>query len=206
MLPGVEIWWVRHGATAANAAGIWQGQQDTPLAPEGAEQIRELARVLKEKGLRFDALYASDLRRALDSARILGEVLGLSVRPDPRLRELCLGELAGRAKEDAMEAFAEYFEEAKKEPWHAKPPGGESLAELRQRLLNFFKGLAPGGRYLVVAHAGPIRVAVWEALGLGEYGQPWRLVVPNASLTRTDYTRHRAGPIATPTQERYVGE
>ncbi len=195
MLPGVEVWWVRHGATAANAAGVWQGQQDTLLSPEGAAQIRRLAEALKEKGVRFDALYASDLRRALDSARILGEVLGLSVKPDPRLRELCLGELAGRAKEDAMAAFADYFKEVRKNPWHAKPPGGESLAELRRRLLDFLKELMPEGRYLVVAHAGPIRVGVWEALGLGEYGQPWRLVVPNASLSRTDLTHHRAGPV-----------
>jgi len=107
--------------------------------------------------------WQSDLGRALDSTRILGEVLRLSVRLDPRLRELCLGVLAGRAEEEAMEVFADYFEEAKKNPWYAKPPGGESLAELRQRLLDFYAELASDGRYLVVSHVGPIRVAVWEA-------------------------------------------
>jgi len=79
------------------------------------------------------------------------------------------------------------------DPWNAPLPGGESLGELRERFLSFVADLPPG-RHLVVTHAGVVRVAVFLALGLKE-GQPWRLVVPNASLTEVDLAAKRAGPI-----------
>jgi len=189
----MELWLARHGVTAKNREGVWQGQQDVPLAPEGRRQAEKLAGRLLRLGIRFDRLYSSDLARARATAEVLGEALGLTPTPDPRLRELCVGELAGKPREEVFAAYAEVLEKTRADPWTTRLPGGESLGDLRARFLDFLADL-PEGRHLVVAHAGVIRVAVWSALGL-EGGQPWRLLVPNASLTRVLFPEGQAGPI-----------
>ena len=184
---------MRHGVTAKNREGVWQGQQDVPLAPEGRRQAERLAHRLLRLGIRFDRLYTSDLARARATAQVLAEALGLAPLPDRRLRELCVGELAGKPREEVFAAYAEVLEKTRADPWTTRLPGGESLGDLRARFLDFLAGL-PEGRHLVVAHAGVIRVAVWVALEL-EAGQPWRLRIPNASLTRVVLPEGQAGPI-----------
>ena len=80
---------IRHAESAWNAAGRWQGQADPPLSPLGREQARAVARELAEAKL--DVLLASDLCRALETARRVGAPHGLVPTPDPRLRELDVG-------------------------------------------------------------------------------------------------------------------
>ncbi len=189
----LELWLVRHGETAKNREGVWQGQLDVPLAEAGREQARRLSCRLRGWREKFDRLYTSDLARARETAEILGEALGLDPAPDPRLRELCVGELAGQPRGTLFETYAEVLAATRADPWGTRLPGGESLGDLRRRLLDFLGDL-PAGRHLVVTHAGPIRVLVWTALGL-ETGQPWRLKVPNASLTRIVFPQGEAGPV-----------
>ena len=184
---------MRHGETEKNRAGVWQGQLDVPLSEVGRRQIARLAARLRRFTTRFDRLYTSDLARARESAAILGEALGLTPIPDPRLRELCVGELAGKPREEIFARYAEVMEESRKDPWKTRLPGGESLLDLKSRLEAFLAEL-PEGRHLVVAHAGVVRVFVWMALGL-ESGAPWRLRVPNASLSRVVFPEGLAGPV-----------
>jgi len=189
----VELWLVRHGETEKNRAGVWQGQLDVPLSEVGRRQIERLAARLRRWPTRFDRLYTSDLSRARESAEILGRALGLRPIADPRLRELCVGELAGKPREAIFERYAAVMERSRKDPWNTRLPGGESLSDLRARLEAFLTEL-PEGRHLVVAHAGVVRVFVWMALGLEE-GAPWRLRVPNASLSRVVFPDGQAGPV-----------
>jgi len=184
---------VRHGETEKNRAGVWQGQLDVPLSETGRRQIVRLAARLRRWPERFDRLYTSDLARARESAEILGQALGLRPVPDPRLRELCVGELAGKPREEVFSRYARVMEASRKDPWNTRMPGGERLLDLKSRLEAFLAEL-PEGRHLVVAHAGTIRVLVWMALGLEE-GAPWRLWVPNASLSRVVFPEGRAGPV-----------
>ena len=189
----MELWLVRHGETAKNREGVWQGQLDVPLSEAGRAQARRLARRLAALDPGFDGLYTSDLARARETAAILGEALGLAPVPDPRLRELCVGELAGRPRDEVFSAYAEVMERSRRDPWRTRLPGGESLADLKGRLLDFLGDL-PEGRHLVVAHAGVVRVFVWIALEI-EAGEPWRLRVPNASLTRVVLPEGLVGPL-----------
>jgi len=176
---------VRHGETDLNRAGVWQGQLDAPLSATGRRQAERLAERLAESGPAFDRLYTSDLSRARDTAALLGARLGLAPKADRRLRELCVGELSGRPREEVFAGYAEVLARTRADPWNTRLPGGESLSDLRRRLLEFLAELPPG-RHLVVTHAGVIRVAVWLALGLAE-GQPWRIRLANTSLTRVAY-------------------
>ena len=102
----------RHGQTADNAAGILQGHRDTLLDELGRTQARWAAERLKDT--QIDAIYASDLKRAFETARIIGETAGVDPIPSKGLREWHLGELEGqRSKElwekhfEIMNCFAE---------------------------------------------------------------------------------------------------
>jgi len=80
-----ELLLVRHGETDWNAAGRLQGHTDRPLSDHGREQARRLADELAGEDL--EAIYASDLARARETAEIVGERLQLPVVLDPDLRE-----------------------------------------------------------------------------------------------------------------------
>ena len=181
----MEVWLVRHGVTAHNQEGIWQGQRDVPLAPEGRDQARRLAERLARLGLVWTSLYASDLSRTEETARILGERLGLAVRRDRRLREVCVGELAGLTRDQVQARFGDYVERSRSDPWNARFPGGETLAELAQRVEAFLRELGEG-RHLVVSHGGAIRAAVLRVLE-AETSVPWRIRLENTSITRLHF-------------------
>src|SRR2546429_2594332 len=90
------LWLVRHGESTWNTLGLAQGHCDQArLTRLGQRQARAVAAELRDRPVR--ALYASDLRRALETAAPLAEVTGLSVNRDTRLRERCLGVLEGAA-------------------------------------------------------------------------------------------------------------
>lgn len=187
----MEVWLIRHGVTGHNKNGFWQGQRDVPLAPEGVEQARRLALRLERLGLTWTALYTSDLSRAVRTAEILGERLGLVPQRDRRLREVCVGELSGLSREQVRQRYAEYVARSQSDPWHTRFPGGETLAELSERVWSFLRELGDG-RYLVVSHGGAIRTAVLRVLG-GEGAVPWRIRLENTSITRLHWPEGARG-------------
>lgn len=181
-----EFWVVRHGESSWNVEGRYQGQTDVPLSPLGVLQASSLAERLT--GQHFDAVYASDLTRALQTAQLVAERLdGLpEVRTDPRLREIDVGLLAGKLRADIEREFPDYLAALARDPWNARRPGGESMADLAARAGAAFRALGaahPGQRVLVFTHGGVVRVAV--SLALGELRDSWaRLSVANTGVTR----------------------
>ena len=132
-----EIWYVRHGETEWNAQRRFQGHLDVPLSPVGIGQAFRLAERLSRSRISFDRLYASDLRRARQTAEPLAQVLGLPIATTPLLREIHVGELAGLTRAEAEARFPSFLAEAAKDPWNARRPGGESMADLARRLEAF---------------------------------------------------------------------
>ena len=92
------------------------------------------------------------------SAEPLAQVLGLPIATTPLLREIHVGELAGLTRAEAEARFPSFLAEAAKDPWNARRPGGESMADLARRLQAFLEEVPPG-RHLVVTHGGVIRAA-----------------------------------------------
>ena len=173
---------VRHGATQWNASRRFQGHSDTPLSEEGRAQARALAARLSKE--RVDAIYASDLSRALETARIVAAPHVLDVRADARLREFAFGAWEGLTwaeivatrphLDDASWTKAEFYE----------PEGGETFALVTARMRAFLDDAAAGenGHAVVVTHAGALHAAL-SALGLGPAaGEPAPRFSP-ASLT-----------------------
>jgi len=166
---------IRHGESEWNAARRWQGQGDPPLSPRGREQASGLAEALAGEGI--EAIVASDLLRAAETAAPLAARLGLEVSPEPRLRELDVGRWSGRTRreieaEDAADLAV--FESGDRE---ARAGGGECRRDVAERAIAAIEDIAEihAGRCVaVVAHLGVIReLSQGPDLGNAE----WRIVL-----------------------------
>ncbi|MDG4832731.1 histidine phosphatase family protein [Solwaraspora sp. WMMD1047] len=159
------VW--RHGNTDWNAANRVQGQLDVPLNDLGRQQAGRAAELLTT--LRPDALFASDLQRAADTARALAALTGLPIRTDPRLRERYYGHWQGLTMVEAAERFP--TEHAR---WRSgdQDPGCEieSLDDLGKRVAAALQDAAdavPGGTVVVATHGGGARQGFGHLLGWG---------------------------------------
>jgi broad specificity phosphatase PhoE len=134
----------------------------------GREQARRVARDLR--GRELAALYSSDLRRALETAQILGARMGLIVVPEPRLREINLGQWQGMLSTDIESRYPDEYRCWQIAPLTARPPGGEDIPTLAARVLaaiNEIIARYPDQSVAVVAHELPIAVIVCRSMGLG---------------------------------------
>jgi broad specificity phosphatase PhoE len=155
---------IRHGQTQWNREGRWQGQADPPLNAFGRRQAHRTARALRGGGL--DRLYSSDLRRALETAHIIGAELGLAVIPEPRLREINLGRWQGMLSADIEAHYPDEFRRWHTSPVTTRPPDGEDLHILAARVLEAISEIAlrhRDQRVGVVAHELPIAIALSHA-------------------------------------------
>jgi len=142
---------VRHGQSTWNADGRWQGTEDPPLSTLGVRQARHAAARLGT----FDAVAASPLERALVTATILAEELGIGpVQTDDDLRERCAGEYQGLTRAEIEHRFPGYLVEG------LRPPGWEEDDAVLERaagaLARVALAVGPGGTALVVSHGGVI--------------------------------------------------
>jgi broad specificity phosphatase PhoE len=141
---------VRHGETDWNRGGRVQGHTDIPLNDEGRRQARALAADLAS--IAFDAVYASDLSRAAETATILVGSRSLVVSSCVALREKHFGTWEGLTDTEVLERFPRALNGA----WG----DGETADELSDRVIAALVRIAaahPGGQVLVVTHGGPIR-------------------------------------------------
>jgi len=148
-----QLWLVRHGQTDWNLEGRYQGQADPPLNTNGWAQARALAARLSGTG--FEAVYTSDLQRAYAMATIIGDRLRLTVTPDKRLREINQGAWEGMLLGDIMFLYPRDWSVHLHNPLHARPPGGESVAEVAARVCAAADDIArahPVGPVLIVSH------------------------------------------------------
>ena len=183
----VRLYLMRHARTAWNADRRIQGQTDTLLDDHGRAQARGWAGTLA--ALKVDAVYASDLLRARETAALA--CAGLSVRRhvDPRLREQDWGDWTGLGRAELRGEHAEAVAAQEALGFGFCPPGGESREELLARVRAALLDAAaahPGARLLVVTHNGCIRALLHRLLGLGwlpgepDPIEPYRLHVLHA--------------------------
>jgi probable phosphoglycerate mutase len=156
-VPVTTLHFIRHGETEWNVSGRIQGQSDVPLSPRGHEQARELADRLA--GAAIGAIWSSDLRRALDTARPLAERLGLEVRVTPALRERDFGDDEGKHDDEVfpLQPLAHW-----RDP-DTTHPNGESRRDVWNRVAAFLDELLhdpPADEIAIVTHGGPIRNGV----------------------------------------------
>ena len=171
---GGEIVVVRHGRTAANAAGLLLGRLDVPLDDRGRAEAAAVAAVLPPP----DLVISSPLQRTRETAA----AFGAPVEVAEEWIELDYGEWDGRPLDEVpAEAWA---------AWRVDddfaPPGGESLGRLTARVHDALDDLVArldGRRAVVVTHVSPVKAAVGWALDIGP-AVAWRTFVAPGSITR----------------------
>ena len=181
---------IRHGETAWNVDTRLQGHLDIPLNDVGLIQAKHLAQALAQ-GETIDAIYASDLSRAQNTAEAIAQRVGQTVSTHAGLRERHFGAFQGRT-------FAEIEVELPEHAWHWRkrtpdwtpPEGGESLLDLRERIVNTVDELAarhPGQHIVMVAHGGVLDILYRAATRLDlQAARTWDLT--NTAVNRLLWT------------------
>ena len=189
---------VRHGETEWNAARRIQGHSNSALSPLGRRQAEAVAKRVSET--RVDALYSSDLERALSTAAPLATRLGLAVRPLPELREKGYGEWEGLTEAEVIAADPEGWRRYHTlRELHYPIPGGETWPQVQTRIvaaLHQILGDHPGAdeTVAIVGHGASLRPAILDALD-APLATLLRLRLDNASLTRLEYQAGRGGRV-----------
>ena len=167
----MRIWFVRHGETEWNRTKRYQGHSDIPLNENGRRQAQETASLLAKETL--SAIYASDLKRAVETAEAIAQTHELRVQQKPELRELHFGLWEGLRYEQIMEKWAEGegFSELAKRAW----PALQAIREAHQEE----EAIA------VVAHGGTIRVLLCLLRGK-PLQQLWDVAIEHGQATRID--------------------
>jgi len=162
--PGPQVYLARHGQTAYNLEGRFQGQQAIPLDGVGRDQARELAERAVSYG--FVSLWSSPLLRARETATIVGERIGLEVREDDRLMETDAGDWTDLSFAEVQAREPERFEQFVTVDPTFSFPGGESFAEQDVRVAAAIGEVRPGPPpALVVCHGMVIRAALATHVG-----------------------------------------
>jgi broad specificity phosphatase PhoE len=159
---------VRHGVTEWNQDGRFQGHIDVPLSELGRQQAAAAGERIAR--LPIAHCFASDLSRALLTARIIAERCDLDVEPDVDLREANKGELEGKRWDPATQMLGDESHYHNELDLNARPPGGESLMDVRERCRRFLVRLTERepeiseGDFLIVGHGGTLRIMLAELL------------------------------------------
>jgi broad specificity phosphatase PhoE len=155
------FFFVRHGESEANAAGIFSGRRDSPLTERGRAQSGVVADALRD--IAFDRIVATPLSRSLDTALVIGRARRMPVYVERDLVEIDVGEKTG-AKYDEVRGLPAW-----KDDGFVAWPGGETLDQVLARALAAVRRIAndvPGGTVLVIGHGGVTRILVSHFLGI----------------------------------------
>ncbi len=178
-----EIHLIRHGQTTWNKIGKYTGQTDVELTEEGREQARKLQPLIAD--IPFVAAYSSDLQRAVETAEIALSGRDVALQQDKRIREIHQGEWEGMHVDEIKERFALEFEHRRANPLTVGAPGGETIQELRDRVLGFLAELqqkhAAQEHVLISAHGVVIALVRVEHAGI-PMEKVWDYIPANAEL------------------------
>lgn len=171
----MKLFCVRHGETVFNFAGRIQGQFDSQLSPLGRRQCQAVADALGE--LAIDAVIASPLSRALESAKVIADKLKLSVEVEPRLMEIHAGVFQGHSWDDIDKKFPAEAARWRSQDPDYRIPEGESRRDLMLRSCEAFRAIREAGyrQAIVVGHGGSLSAALKGLLEIPATRNPFSL-------------------------------
>lgn len=154
----MKLYLVRHGETDWNIESKIQGQTDIVLNERGRQQAEEFAARIAGKDYQVDSIYTSSKRRALETARIIGDALKIEPKVQPGLEEICLGKWEGYTWKQVKELFWDEYQLWRDNRRYQEPPLGESYQQLLDRLLPAIREITQKekGNVLVVTHSAVI--------------------------------------------------
>ena len=180
---------LRHGESEGNKNSRFNGNLDLLLTDRGRVQAQKTAEYLDK--FKIDKVYASDLKRALETAEIVAKRQSLEVIKDKNLREIFGGDFEGKIYSELNKLYPVEFGMWLNDLGNCRCPNGESIRELLERFNTRIKEIATENKdktILIGTHAMPIRVmsTVWNKKDITQVRE--YEFVRNASVTVVDYS------------------
>ncbi|MFP4481370.1 MAG: histidine phosphatase family protein [Thermovirgaceae bacterium] len=178
----MDIFLIRHGRTAWNAQGLFQGGRDIPLDETGRAQAEAMAE--RAAVIPFSAIWSSPLSRAGETAAVLARKKGLRVRVQEGLSEIRHGKWEGLKVDVVARRWPRLYRLWRETPQKVVMPGGESLEDVQVRSLKAMEEVSSCNvdPVAVVSHDAVLKVLLCAWLGLPLSGF-WRFELANASIT-----------------------
>lgn len=161
----INLIMVRHGEIPSNLNKVYAGMSDEELTVKGTRQAKEAVGKLKELNIR--AIYSSPVRRALQTAEIINEEIGVQLIVENAFREMKMGPWEGLSEYDIAGTYPEEWNVWQKRPDELVLPGRETLHELLARVLKGIQGIYKQGieeNIVIITHVAIIRIILlWHA-------------------------------------------
>lgn len=156
-----RVFLVRHGATVLSAEDRFAGSTDVELSDDGRKQAGSLAERLAHESIA--AVYASPMKRTVETATIIATPHGLTLQKANGLREIDHGRWEGLLRSEAEERFADEYVAWEADPFTFAPKGGETGLNVLARALLVIREIVvnhAGKTVLVVSHKATIRLLI----------------------------------------------
>ena len=179
------IYMVRHGQSQANELDVFTGHTDLDLTQKGREQALLTAKYLSN--IPVERIYASDLKRAYNTAKATADCLNIPIVKEKNLREIFSGQWENQKYNTLEREHKETYGVWLKNIDEAWPEDGESVLQLQARIVATMESIArenAGKTVFVFTHATPIRCFAAHCKGIRIKDLPW---VSNASVSRFEY-------------------
>lgn len=194
MIQPTRLYLIRHGQSAGNAEGRFGGHSDTPLSPLGEKQALATAELLCDEGIA--AIYSSDLRRAVQTARHLSELTRQPIIETPAFRERNVGVLEGLTFEESRSRYPrDYYALVNRSVNHVIR-NGESYRQLLRRGTDKMREILrehQGERVAIFSHTGAICFLTLHLMGAirrDTKQTPW-IITSNCGINRFEIRGHR---------------
>jgi len=185
-----KIFLVRHGESEWNKLKKVQGQKDIPLTEKGIEQAKLIGKRLINEGI--EKIYTSDLKRAYDTASIIGKMLNIEVIPSKELREINFGIWEGLTSDIIKSKFSKEHELWLKNPEMLKVEGAESILDLQLRAMNEINKIISDeniDNVLIVSHSATLKTIILGLLNM-DIGYFKNITLNNVSLSIIEFRQY----------------
>ncbi len=191
---GPTLYFLRHGETEDSQTHGFCGDLDVELTPEGHQMAADFAEAYKS--MPWTAVYCSPMRRTLETARPLCDMIGLEIQLRDGLKEISYGQWEGKDPDEVNRTFHDDYLMWMSDPAWNRPPGGERGVDVARRssvVLDEIDRNHSSGNVLVISHKATTRIIVCSLLGIdvGRYRD--RIGMPVASLCVVEMTEQ--GPL-----------
>jgi probable phosphoglycerate mutase len=183
-----RVYLVRHGATVLSAEDRFAGSTDVELSDEGRVQAERLAARLADE--KIARVYASPMRRTMETARILGRPHKLEPQPRDGLREIDHGRWEGLTRKEVSSRFCDEYKAWDEDPFTFAPQGGEAGISVMARALPVVRDIVTAHRdetVVIVSHKATIRLLLCSVLGIDARGYRDRLDQSPACLNTLEF-------------------
>lgn len=181
---------VRHGFSTSNLSKTLTGQYDAPLAEIGVKQGEVVSEYIFNN-YNIDAIYSSDLSRAVQTIEKLSKLTNLPINLEKGLREICCGEWEGLPLTQIIKEYGENYEKWRSYSSEYCPKGGETFEDVQKRGLATIKQIASEneGKTIVIAtHGGLIKSVQGKCLGLKLKELNQIPYLTNAAILEVEYS------------------